>query len=102
MATAPASERQGDPEGLSRVLGQGVVEQASELALPDQDRRRAVDQGTKASFEASQAGRAPDREKVRTEEPRVGRFRVGSAEWQDVCASLGDGRGMERISRHEI
>ena len=64
--------------------------------------RRALDPSTLSAIRdyLLQLRRAPDREEVRPEESRVGPFRVGAVEWQDVCARLGDGRGVERVFRH--
>ncbi len=93
-ASAPP-QRQGDLGGVPRALGQGVVEPAPELALPDQDGRGAAHRRAEAAARAREAGGAPDRAEVWQEEPGLGRLRVGACQRPALRPGVGDRRGVE-------
>src|SRR5439155_8740871 len=92
VAPASSSERPVDLGCLRRVLGQGLVEPAPELEVSNSG--RTGDSDTEGALSEGRARRQSDREKVREEESRVGRLRVGATVWSDVGARMGYGSRM--------
>src|SRR5438876_5478384 len=90
VAAHLAAQRQDDSRRVQRVLGQGVVEPASELALQNRHWPGEADKGTQAAVGEGEESSPSHRTEVRKEESRMGRFRIRITERPDVGARLGD------------